>query len=136
LSRNRGDASLLLTLPDGANSLESFDGNSLYFARRGSNTGLGMLDLNGASSVSDVPGMPAIEDANQWTLVSGGIYFVPSDKPKSLLFYDFSTKKTRQVFSIEKNFASGLSISPDGRYILFSQIDEENSNIMLVDHFN
>jgi Tol biopolymer transport system component/DNA-binding winged helix-turn-helix (wHTH) protein len=131
-----GDASLLLTLPDGANSLESFDGNSLYFARRVSNTGLGMLALNGASSASDVPGMPAIEDANEWTLVSGGIYFVPSDKPKSLLFYDFSTKKTRQVFSIEKNFAAGLSISPDGRYLLFSQIDEENSNIMLVDHFN
>ncbi len=131
-----GDASLLLTPPDGANSLELFDGNSLYFARRVSNTGLGMLALNGASSVSDVPGMPAIEDANQWTLVSGGIYFVPIDKPKSLLFYDFSTKKTRQVFSIEKNFASGLSISPDGRYLLFSQIDEENSNIMLVDHFN
>ena len=68
--------------------------------------------------------------------VRNAAHQIPSDKPKSLLFYDFSTKKTRQVFSIEKNFASGLSISPDGRYLLFSQIDEENSNIMLVDHLN
>ncbi len=135
-----GDALPLLSLPDGGNSIEAFDGNSLYFVRRNGNTRLGILPVNGASTGSDtgsdVQGMPAIRDFLLWTLVPGGVYFVPHDDPRSLHYYDFSTKKTHRISTIDKDFDSGLSISPDGHYALFSQLDEENSNIMLVDHFN
>jgi hypothetical protein len=48
----------------------------------------------------------------------------------------FLHKKIRQVFEAEKNFGDGLSVSPDGRWLLYSQIEEENSDIMLVDHFS
>jgi Tol biopolymer transport system component/DNA-binding winged helix-turn-helix (wHTH) protein len=131
-----GDALPVATPPDGANFLESFDGNSLYLAARVANTDLGMLSLTGAPPVSVVPGLPKIKYFGLWTLVPGGVYFVPHDDPRSLRYYDFSTKKTRRIFTIEKDFDIGLSISPDGRYVLFSQLDEENSDIMLVDHFN
>jgi len=131
-----GGASPIATPPDGANFLESFDGNSLYFTARLANTDLGSLSLMGASPVSYVPGLPKIKYSGLWTLVPGGVYFVPHDDPGSLHYYNFSTKETRRIFTIEKNFDSGLSISPDGRYVLFSQLDEEDSNIMLVDHFN
>jgi Tol biopolymer transport system component/DNA-binding winged helix-turn-helix (wHTH) protein len=131
-----GDASLLLTLTAGANSIESFDGHSLYFARRTTHTPLAVLPLDSASPASDVQGMPIMHNAGMWTVVPGGIYFVPQAEPRSLHYYDFITRSTRRIFAIEKNFDGGLSISPDGRYVLFSQIDEENSNIMLVDHFN
>ena len=94
-----------------------------------------MVSLAGASPVANVLGLPKIKYFGLWTLVPGGIYFVPHDDPKSLQYYDLSTKKIRRIFTIEKDFDRGLSISPDGRYILFSQLDEENSNIMLVDHF-
>jgi Tol biopolymer transport system component/DNA-binding winged helix-turn-helix (wHTH) protein len=131
-----GDALPIATLPDGANFLESFDGNSLYFAARVANTDLDILSLGGASPLAKALGLPKIKYFGLWTLVPGGIYFVPHDDPRSLHFYDFFTKKERQIFAIEKDFDSGLSISPDGRYVLFSQLDEENSNIMLVDRFN
>jgi Tol biopolymer transport system component/DNA-binding winged helix-turn-helix (wHTH) protein len=131
-----GDALPVATLPDAVNFLESFDGNSLYFAVRVANTDLGMLSLTGATSVSNVQGLPKFKNSTLWTMVPGGIYFVPHDDPRSLHYYDFSTKKIRRIFSIEKDFDGGLSISADGRYILFSQLDEENSNIMLVDHFH
>lgn len=29
----------------------------------------------------------------------------------------------------------GLSVWPDGRWMLYSQVDEVNSDIMVVDHF-
>ena len=41
----------------------------------------------------------------------------------------------RQIFEADKNLDSGLSVSPDGRWILYSQVGDVNSDIMLVDHF-
>jgi len=62
-------------------------------------------------------------------VVPGGIYFVPADAAKSLRYFDFATKQIREVFRLDKDFAAGLSVSPDGRWLPYSQVDEENSDI-------
>jgi hypothetical protein len=67
--------------------------------------------------------------------VPDGIYFSPQDNPRSICFYDFTTKRTREVFRTDKDLAAGMSISPDRRYLLYSQIDESNSDIMFVNNF-
>jgi hypothetical protein len=79
--------------------------------------------------------MPAMENPAFWTIVPGGIYFVPADAPKSLRYFDFHTKHVRQAFESDKRFWYGLSVSPDGRSILYSKVDEENQDVMLVDQF-
>jgi serine/threonine protein kinase/Tol biopolymer transport system component len=114
---------------------ESFDGKVLYAASRHTNTGLIMSSLDGAFSESAVEGLPPIIDSSLWTVVSGGIYFVPVDAPQSLRYFDFATKKTQQIFEAPKNFSMGLSVSPGGDSILYSQSDEDNTDIMLVDNF-
>jgi hypothetical protein len=48
---------------------------------------------------------------------------------------DFA-REVRQIFEGDKALNKGLSVSPDGRWILYSQADEDNSDIMLVDHFH
>jgi hypothetical protein len=53
----------------------------------------------------------------------------------SVNYFDFTTKEIREVFKVDKNFDDGLSVSPDGQWLLYSQFDEEGSDIMLVDHF-
>jgi Tol biopolymer transport system component len=40
------------------------------------------------------------------------------------------------VFELDKDFEPGISVSPDGRWILYAEDDEVNSDIMLVDHFH
>jgi hypothetical protein len=82
-----------------------------------------------------VPKMPKISDEARWAVVSDGMYFSPQDNPRSIYFYDFATKYSREIFRADKGLAEGISISPEGCYLLYSQNDESNSDIMLVNNF-
>jgi hypothetical protein len=45
-------------------------------------------------------------------------------------------KQVRQIFEVDINFQDSLSVSPDGRWILYTQTDEINTDIMLVENFH
>jgi hypothetical protein len=95
-----------------------------------------MLALDRPGAVpQEVPGSPKVFSEVQWTLVANGIYFTPQNNPRSICFFDFATRQTRQIFKADKDLAESLPISPDGRYMRYSQIDESNADIMLVNHF-
>jgi hypothetical protein len=71
-------------------------------------------------------------------LVKDGIYFIPepgTDGKSSIQFLSFGTAKVKTVASMSGPSYEGLSVSPDGRFLLFSQIDEEGSDLMLVENF-
>ena len=94
-----------------------------------------MLCLTEKFPESIVPGMPEVLTFDLWTLAKTGIFFVPAGAPKSLRYFDFRTGNGRELFTVKRDFAGGLSVSPDGRYLLFSQVDEANSDIVLVRNF-
>jgi Tol biopolymer transport system component/DNA-binding winged helix-turn-helix (wHTH) protein len=131
-----GDASLLASGPDPIGPQESFDGKVLYFMTRNIHAGLRMVSLDGTRTESSLVGMPAIASERLWAVVRDGIYFVPDAAPRTVAYFDFATERVRDIFKIDKDFDQGLSVSPDGRYILFSQVDEENSDILLVEQFH
>ena len=76
-----------------------------------------------------------MRDPALWALSPGGIYFVPAEAPRSLRYFDFATRQIRPIFEVDKDFGSGLSVSPDGRWITLFTSCDVNSDIMLVDHF-
>jgi hypothetical protein len=50
----------------------------------------------------------------------------------------FATHKVTPVATLDKPISrsdSGLAISPDHRWLLFSQVDQSGSDIMLVENF-
>jgi Tol biopolymer transport system component/DNA-binding winged helix-turn-helix (wHTH) protein len=131
-----GHATLLAASLDILVPIESADGKVLYFPSRYEDANIMMLALDHPGATpQEVSGMPKISDEYQWTLVQDGIYFTPQDRPRSICFFNFATRKTREIFTADKDLAQGMSISPDGRYMLYSQIDENNANIMLVNNF-
>jgi hypothetical protein len=85
---------------------------------------------------SQVDGLPRLRSSDLWAVSAGGIYFVPIEAPKSVRYFDFASKQVRPVFGVDKDFGSGLSVSPDGRWIIYSQAGDVNSDIMIVDHFH
>jgi hypothetical protein len=131
-----GDA-IALSQDTGVSPQESFDGKTVYFASTFSKPVLrkvSLLTLPGTAS--EVDGLPRVSHSGLWTLSPGGIYFVPAEEPRSLRYFDFATKQIRPIFEVDKYFGTGLSVSPDGRWILYSLVGDVNSDIMLVDHFH
>lgn len=133
-----GDAILLVALPPGdlgQSPAESFDGATVYFTNVAFNAVLEMVSIKRPGTSSVVDGMPKVLNLHAWTVVEGGIYFVPADAPRSVRYFDFKTNEVRQILDMAKDFGHGLSVSQDGRWVLYSQMDEVNSNVMLVDRF-
>jgi dipeptidyl aminopeptidase/acylaminoacyl peptidase len=131
-----GDAALVSKGTVVVNPRESFDGKTVYFASNHDKSTLKQVALPAQPDTeSKVDGMPRIRAAELWTLSSAGIYFVPDEAPRSLRYFDFATRQVRPIFEVDRDFASGLSVSPDGRWIMYSLFGDVNSDIMLVDHF-
>jgi Tol biopolymer transport system component/DNA-binding winged helix-turn-helix (wHTH) protein len=114
---------------------ESYDGKTLYFADPSEKSSIHMVPLQPAGSESPLRGMPVVLDASEWTVVPRGIYFAPADARKSLCFFDFATKQVRRVFEVDNSFQDSLSVSPDERWILYTQAEPDNADIMLVENF-
>ena len=58
--------------------------------------------------------------------------------PKPVRFFDFEARQLRQVAIITNDVVRntpGLSVSQDGRQILWAQIDRVESDVMLVENF-
>ena len=73
-----------------------------------------------------------------FALVNTGIYFIPdpgADGKYFIQFLDFATQKVRMVASIPRPPFLGFSVSPDEHSILYAQIDESSSDLMLVENF-
>jgi Tol biopolymer transport system component/DNA-binding winged helix-turn-helix (wHTH) protein len=116
---------------------ESPDGKTLFFAWNSATYDVAALPVNtpGAKPQS-LPGLDDLSSSNQWAVVSGGIYFVPLNEPRAVYFYDFASHQRHEVFRAAKDLNDGLTISPDGRYLLYSQVDQIDADIMLVDNFH
>ncbi len=67
----------------------------------------------------------------------GAYCLTPPDKQGSvdICFHDFSTGETKKILTIEFPKARCFAVSPDGRTILYTQVDEAGSDLMLVENF-
>ncbi len=131
-----GSAFLLATSQDFVEPIESSDGRALYFLSRGADASMMMLRLDQpGTGPQPVAGMPNVLSERQWAVASDGIYYVPQSAPRAISFYNFATGHIREMFKADRDLGGGISVSPDGRYMLYSQLDENDSNIMLVTGF-
>jgi Tol biopolymer transport system component/DNA-binding winged helix-turn-helix (wHTH) protein len=133
-----GGKSEALTTARGYWPRESLDGQTLYFAENsGTSFTLHKASLNPTGTELQVDGLPALSFLANWEIVPGGVYFFSRNDILTLNYFDFSTTKVRSVFKISGGGAfPGLSVSPDGRYILYPELDDYRSDIMLVENFH
>jgi Tol biopolymer transport system component len=124
-----------VTRKGGFAALESLDGKTLYYAKSRQATSLWKVPVEGGEE-RQVLGSLGLW--SNFALVSQGIYFIPRSElaaGSSIQFFDFANQKIRPIGAIEKPVFFGLSVSPDGRWILYSQFDQGGSDLMLVENF-
>jgi Tol biopolymer transport system component len=129
-----GDA-IQVTRDGGWGPLESPDGKFIYYTKDLGNTSVWRLPVDAGQATKVLENL---SDLRNLVIVSKGIYFVPQQSTalgSSIEFLDFATNHAKRVASFGKFLSSGLALSPDGRWILYTQADQEGAELRLVENF-
>ena len=124
-----------LTKNGGISPVESPDGRFLYYSKF-EQGGIWRMPLQGGAETEVVKDIEGASWPN-WGVSSNGIYFLKfgTFPHVDIDFFEFATGKTIPIWAVEKKPGWGLSISNDGRSIVYIQNEFAESNIMLVKHF-
>jgi Tol biopolymer transport system component/predicted Ser/Thr protein kinase len=119
-----------LTHDGGSNPAESEDGKTIYYTAGGA---IWKVGTDGAGMKEAIPGpIPALTIE----VTRDGIYYLGSAKDRGIKFFNFATGRSQTILKLDKGLALGMSISPDGKWLLFTQRDTDTSaDLMLVDPF-
>jgi hypothetical protein len=131
-----GGAAVQVTKGGGEEAFESADGKFVYWVKPDV-PGVWRVQVEGGHETQfhDVP-MESL-----WALTGEGICFFDMGNRAGpvLKFFSFSNRVTlfRQLPKETKvdGSSTALSVSPDGRRILYTQIDQSGSDLMLVENF-
>ncbi len=134
-----GGAPVQVTRQGGFEGFESVDGKTFYFAKGRNVPGIWQVPTGGGEEklLFDRDGAGAWR---LWSVVGKGIYFATATTPSHPMieFYDFASGKVSQLARLDKPIVRsepGLAVSPDGRSLLFTLLDQSGSDIMLMANF-
>ena len=134
-----GGEQIQVTRRGGFAAAESPDGKFLYYAKGRSLPGLWRMPLRGGS---EEPVLPALGPGRwgYWAVTRDGIYYAdraPGNSGQGIYYFNPATRRTALVLRLEKPIPIGeaaLALSPDARYLLFTQVDRSGSDIMVADY--
>ena len=127
--------------PDGEDRegpLESRDGKFLYYIKGNPYPDRCAVYRMPVGGGEETLVLDSVHCAGHWAFWKEGIYFFrPADAKghSDLCMYEFATGKTSKVLTIEKSISYYIEASPDGRSILYTQNDQDGSDLMLVENF-
>jgi Tol biopolymer transport system component len=128
--------------PGAAQPIESADGKYVIFRSR---HGFWRVPAEGGEAEELIVPDHDLLWATTIQPVKKGVYYSEwerSSRAMVISFYDFATKKNSIVLRMtapKRGFGFGsnsqFSISPDGKYALYSRVDQSQTNLMLVENF-
>jgi Tol biopolymer transport system component len=132
-----GGAAVRITTRGAFRPEPSPDGKSLYYGKLGTKDLWSIRAEGGEERLV----LDSIAGVN-WTVTSHGIYYfdfaVPPGAPKLVNFYSFHNGRVNRVGTVEPTVStdfSGISVTPDGRWLLYSHEGRTTSDLMLLDGF-
>ncbi len=110
-------------------AFESSNGRYIYYWK--SPGGAWRMPVGGGDEELVLPGI-----SFPWALTDKGIYFMEAEGEGGIVkFFSFATQRVTRVTVMERPPALGLTVSPDERWLLYTQRDVESQTLMLVENF-
>ena len=130
-----GGTAVQVTHNGGEFGVESEDGKTLYFTRilRADSGSIWRMPLAGGPEEQLADSLYR----SNYAVAKRGVYYMThadASGNSTLKLYDFATGATSTVLQIgHPEF--GLDVSPDGRYLVYAQLDDPASGLMLIENF-
>lgn len=130
--RASGGPEIQVTKRGGCNQQESPDGRYLYYLNK-DNSALwrASVDRNG-----DEQELVQLEPDAQFALGKRGVYFLDSMFATTLKLMDYNTQSIKVLGSLRGPMNQGITVSPDGHWLLYAASESAGSRLMLVDKFH
>jgi hypothetical protein len=117
-------------------AIASPDGNGIYCS--GSDETLWRLSNDGSSEMMILPPL-SLQDGFTFDVGKSGVYFAgpgdPKAKTRPLNLYRFSDRKIVELTRTDKLVRIQLGVSPDEKWLTWTQLDTSVRNLMLVENF-
>jgi Tol biopolymer transport system component/DNA-binding winged helix-turn-helix (wHTH) protein len=132
-----GEGATQITTSGGAhNPAESPDGKAVFYHLLQDPGEIWRISVRGGQTVR-IAG-PTQRFPVGYTVTPEGIYYgAPphAGEQRFIRFLRFSTGQDNPAVLAKRPFHSGMSVSPDSRYIIFDQYDESGSDLMIIENF-
>src|SRR5262245_7279703 len=132
-----GGEAVQVTKQGGFLAFESFDGKYVYYVKD-SAPGIWRVPVDGGEELRVLDSFDS-RIVGCWAVVIDGLYFLKKDTKDGVAIesFDFATRKVKHVAVLGKIdiFLHGIAVSPDRRYIIYTQEDNNGGDIMLVENF-
>ena len=144
----QGGEPVQVTQHGGTYGKESLDGKTLYYAKLGPRPTMWRVALAGGEEVRIEVDLASYSN---FAVARDGIYFEslppnsqlghipmfsPFTRPESTIdFLSFATGKASRVVTVDRHAGHGMDVSPDGRTLMFGQMDSLTEDLMLVENF-
>jgi Tol biopolymer transport system component len=128
-----GGEAVQVTKNGGVKLIESADRRTLFYSKDLDYASVWSMPAGGGEEVMLFRGMYM----RNFALTKQGIYYMngpAKDATATLRFYSFETGESAAVAHIGTP-EYGLDVSPDGRYLVYAQMDDRGGDLMLVEHF-
>jgi Tol biopolymer transport system component len=125
-----------LTRGGGYAAVESEDGRTVYFSREMMASGLWSVPADGGEETRI--GDFKVNQCCMYALCRDGVYYAATENPEQsfeLWFYRFSSGRSEHIRRVKMRLESGMSLSPEGRYLLFTAAREGTSDLMMIENF-
>jgi Tol biopolymer transport system component len=127
-----GGQPVQVTRNGGYIGFESFDGGTLYYAK---GAGLGGLWSMPAAGGEETQVLQSVL-GRSFVVSRHGIYYgLRSGLRSRIEFFSFASKKTVTLIELDAPISNFLRVSPDGTTLLYTQLDQLGSDLMLVENF-
>jgi Tol biopolymer transport system component len=135
-----GGAAIQMTRQGGFEPMESDDGQWIYFTQDRGSASIRRMPAAGGPETS-------LFDFHQksysriWTITNEGVYFAVanSSSQSAIKFFNFSARIEKTVAEFDRIMPasiSGMTISPDGKWLLLPLYSQRGSDLMMIENFH